>query len=1584
MSEIPFSEILKLCRTLNLAPITIDNLLEWNVITEGEVPSVPSTPQQETGATPSSLTQSPSATFIQPSPPTQDKKLILSFEQWNSMIDHPAFYRLNNNSTNKRSGTQNADALRVCINLLSPRGFSQPLIRRCVQAYEIFEEQDGIDLSQPGALINTLHTSRLLIAPSQLNHLINYLPSPMPLSSFLALAGLCTVNPFKGQSKGRYQQSSQVVWDGVIITDEGQAMKVLEKQWQKEKEERGIVDNPEEMKMLRRRWKDPHIPGRAEGNKGIKIKEDENDRKEREERERREEEKKREKEAKTDTPPNLTHAMFSEVPQKTWVGVDPRVVTELDRLKEESEQKGEKRKDGMPPLSLKLTDINKTPLSTSLIHLKSGSASVYSPNALSDSLSYLSSQKRKEEKRARDKERWKAGDERQEVSESSDNQRETTRERTAKSSSPSRKSPSFERPHTIQQDITEADRIKIFREMVWEGEKKTVVVADRSKFDNDTRQLGTMPEWKTIVRQVKKRPKLELMTEKGRRRQEYEMLQKEREEEGRRRRKKNESEMLNTGTLKKKDEKARSESPPLPSHRTYHVFADPNVTYGLERTKAQIVQEQLSCVIPNPQFLRDCYFPLEMPRPPRQFRMEGVVDDPRSNHHSPSPNSDSELDSPNTQTSSQPTDDHVVFPLPASEVPASDMLVTVPTNQLPPLLVTVPSPPPSKRFNQLHWADIGGSKFVSEDEITEIVVDHGDKWKGAPQRKGENRFYTTSQDHLNALSRPFNMHLREKRRADRRNEAEEKRNSKWQGRDINMTEEEIEAIEEKRRMRRKKEREEEDEELEKKYRDENCTFKPQITQSSFFFAAQKRKEKEKEDKRSRIEKMSFFSMSNMSQDFEEGGSLMGQALSHSHTNKEKGGVYRGVNDYTEQSMKSRGMGFIKRNDPARNVSKSESRGRREGRGREEFLARSPENGEKSREELAREVREKHFRENKLQRSIALFESKMKDQQSNFRQKEEHERRRSEEQERTRSMRESQRLALETGQDTSRTELQPHSREMRGGSMTGRSASVGRRASPLPLFAFPRESKVGNKKGKKGEEELSQLTLYQKRLIAGEEYAIGKEVLMERTEEKKEKEEEMMRQVRRTWREKERRRTSEEERRKEKERTLREGTRRMTQTTEARSEVPPQIEEEERSTESPTDFDANQLQNDESAGDDEVQQMLEVNEMSVFRKDEEDDGEEEEGGQVKERGDERKSLSPPALPSATPVTIHRLTTITPMTEDGAHQTDEGNNENEEERVVKRFVHPIRYERIEGRTLEPRQRTWDRPNENQARPHPSRRNGQNVGVERLRLDDDGSDEERAQVGDDEDNIFSSRRRPRPGTDPSRSSYAPQKWRRTDRADDEATDSPQRKRRQEPKPKTLDRDSIVKQVHRLIVENGETGRNVRVEEEDGEGEEERRWKRRLGEDRERGRRRHNPMSQSVRLPPLTLSADPDQTGPLTQRDSSRPQRSRLNPMSASFSSSQSAQPRKSNVSVEFRSTINPSQYEIYRPAKKQHLYFESALTSRREEQDEAEEGEVDSRDGRRRAKFGLSQGRTRDDGIDECVVQMDKAPAVRRVRV
>ncbi|KAK2945061.1 hypothetical protein BLNAU_20006 [Blattamonas nauphoetae] len=290
--------------------------------------------------------------------------------------------------------------------------------------------------------------------------------------------------------------------------------------------------------------------------------------------------------------------MFSEAPQKTWVGVDPSVVIELDRLKEESEQKGEKRKDGRPPLSLKLTDINKTPLSTSLIHLKSGSAKA---------------------------EGVKSGE----------------------------------------------------RQGKMEGRQREaggVGVVGQSKRENE----GTDSEEETKVGvddgEGKEKAGIRDAAERERR----------------------------GGTTKEKDQRERDAQ--------HGHFADPNVTYGLERTKALIVQEQLSCVIPNPQFLCDCYSPLEMPRPPRQFRMEGVVDG-----------------------------------------------------------LLLPSPPLPSDSTSCTGRTLEGAN-------------HGDKRNRVPQGKGENRFRTTFQDHLNGI------------------------------------------------------------------------FKSQITQSSFFFAAQKRKEKEKEDKLSRSKK----------------------------------------------------------------------------------------------------------------------------------------------------------------------------------------------------------------------------------------------------------------------------------------------------------------------------------------------------------------------------------------------------------------------------------------------------------------------------------------------------------------------------------------------------------------------------------------------------------------------------------------------------------------------------------------------------------------------------------------------------------
>ncbi|KAA6383059.1 MAG: hypothetical protein EZS28_021413 [Streblomastix strix] len=60
----------------------------------------------------------------------------------------------------------------------------------------------------------------------------------------------------------------------------------------------------------------------------------------------------------------------------------------------------------------------------------------------------------------------------------------------------------------------------------------------------------------------------------------------------------------------------------------YYVYADPNITYGLPRTVQEIEQEQKNCYIPNPQFLKDCKFPQNMPELPQEFQTKGILQNP--------------------------------------------------------------------------------------------------------------------------------------------------------------------------------------------------------------------------------------------------------------------------------------------------------------------------------------------------------------------------------------------------------------------------------------------------------------------------------------------------------------------------------------------------------------------------------------------------------------------------------------------------------------------------------------------------------------------------------------------------------------------------------------------------------------------------------------------------------------------------------------------------------------------------------------------------------------------------------------------
>ncbi|KAA6381170.1 MAG: hypothetical protein EZS28_023304 [Streblomastix strix] len=56
-----------------------------------------------------------------------------------------------------------------------------------------------------------------------------------------------------------------------------------------------------------------------------------------------------------------------------------------------------------------------------------------------------------------------------------------------------------------------------------------------------------------------------------------------------------------------------------------YVFADPNVTYGLNRTIEEIDLEQAQCYIPNPTFISESNFPIEMPPLPEEFHSQSIM-----------------------------------------------------------------------------------------------------------------------------------------------------------------------------------------------------------------------------------------------------------------------------------------------------------------------------------------------------------------------------------------------------------------------------------------------------------------------------------------------------------------------------------------------------------------------------------------------------------------------------------------------------------------------------------------------------------------------------------------------------------------------------------------------------------------------------------------------------------------------------------------------------------------------------------------------------------------------------------------------
>ncbi|KAK2950597.1 hypothetical protein BLNAU_14489 [Blattamonas nauphoetae] len=122
------------------------------------------------------------------------------------------------------------------------------------------------------------------------------------------------------------------------------------------------------------------------------------------------------------------------------------------------------------------------------------------------------------------------------------------------------------------------------------------------------------------------------------------------------------------------------------------VFSDPNVTYGLNRTEDEIMEEQKHTVIPNPELIKKRKFPHKMPEVPWQF----VVD------------KDGHLFD---QAHKGATD-------PSSELPqATNWETQYETDHKPLRPFSPPKPNRSSVFNQLHHTEIMESAFVLSEEL---------------------------------------------------------------------------------------------------------------------------------------------------------------------------------------------------------------------------------------------------------------------------------------------------------------------------------------------------------------------------------------------------------------------------------------------------------------------------------------------------------------------------------------------------------------------------------------------------------------------------------------------------------------------------------------------------------------------------------------------------------------------------------------------------------------------------------------------------------------------------------------------------
>ncbi|KAK2948092.1 hypothetical protein BLNAU_16965 [Blattamonas nauphoetae] len=606
----------------------------------------------------------------------------MSEEEWDKLVLSPAFALSIDRTTTQRTSQQNLRALDTALYLLIDKQFSVRKLARIVRAFSIYETESGLDISSPLAIPQALDTAHLLISPQRLRDQLDRIkpmlspPNYLPLAHFLFLASLSADKPDFSSPTIR------VFWGGQQVHNVEEAFAMLDREY---KDERDKIKG-EMPKLKNVRW-------------------------------------------------DLTEA--------------------LERIYHQQDA-DELEKNGLPKLSYKLNRKEKSALSSQLQSLRVGALQLYDPNALTETLNRMNMHK--------DKPRDPVSEVRQIRYSVGDGARPTSARLTGTTNNDGKTDgDDFVKSAAVQsrsRSLPRSAELGVFSRSSMHSSKLMIVRSPQTK-TAIPKKTGTIHS--QLMNELNTKPSPAITKA-----------------------------LTHTPTTPNKP--ANFHPRPRP-HRQFFVFSDPNVTYGLPRTTEQIIAEQKECYIPNPQFLREFYFPLEMPPIPKNLDVVAAVDgisqfrasQARTRKHTDYIESEDGLkmiiekddidedvekrehdhrvrqqlekkgvfvdgaqnaieqidnDAPRQSRTSSPRniettnfDDMPIFNLPTSFQPSSECVDNLPKTVDKSIVVRIANPEPSQRFKELHFDSIVASKFIRPEELEDAIVREKLLQKEATEKK---------------------------------------------------------------------------------------------------------------------------------------------------------------------------------------------------------------------------------------------------------------------------------------------------------------------------------------------------------------------------------------------------------------------------------------------------------------------------------------------------------------------------------------------------------------------------------------------------------------------------------------------------------------------------------------------------------------------------------------------------------------------------------------------------------------------------------------------------------------------------------